>query len=177
MTPDDTFQSAINVGSITGLKQLSGSVGLDDLHDYYRLSSSGGRIDVELSGLTSDADLEVFDNQFKRIGLSNQAANLTEWINLDGLAKGDYYIHVRQHSGNTNYLLTIGTLTPPSNTDGYEINNTIATAHNLGNLMSTIPVDGYVGFGNGVDYYKFLDRKSTRLNSSHLDLSRMPSSA
>ena len=105
MPPDDTFQSAINVGSITGLKQLSGSVGIDDRHDYYRLTSSGGRLDAELSGLTSDADLEIFDSQFKRIGLSNQAASLTEWVNLDGLVKGNYYIHVRQHSGNTNYQL------------------------------------------------------------------------
>ena len=62
MPPDNTFQSAINLGPVTGLKQLSGSVGLDDRHDYYRLTSSGGRLDVELSGLTSDADLEVFDS-------------------------------------------------------------------------------------------------------------------
>jgi|GEM_PF-3315980 len=125
MPPDNTFQSAINLGPVTGLEQLSGSVGLDDRHDYYRLTSSGGRLDVELSGLTSDADLEVFDSQFERIGLSNQAANLTEWVNLEGLAKGDYYVHVRQYLGNTNYQLTIGTFTPPSNTDGYEINNTL----------------------------------------------------
>ena len=99
MPPNDTFQSAINLGSITGLKQQSGSVGRDDRHDYYRLMSAGGRLDVELSGLTSDADLEVFDSQFKRMGLSNQSANLTEWVNLDGLVKGDYYIHVRQQIG------------------------------------------------------------------------------
>ena len=28
-----------------------------------------------------------------------------------------------------------------------------------------------------IDYIELIDRKSTRLNSSHLDLSRMPSSA
>ncbi len=156
MPLDDTFQSAINLGSVIGLQQRSGSVGLDDRHDYYRLTSSGGRLDAELSGLTSDADLEIFDSQFERIGMSNQAANLTEWVNLDGLVEGDYYIHVRQHSGNTNYQLTIGTFTPPSNTDGYETNNSIATAYNLGNFTSPLPVDSYVGFGDGVDYYKFL---------------------
>ena len=171
MPPDNTFQSAINLGPVTGLKQLSGSVGLDDRHDYYRLTSSGGRLDVELSGLTSDADLEVFDSQFERIGLSNQAANLTEWVNLEGLAKGDYYVHVRQYLGNTNYQLTIGTFTPPSNTDGYEINNTIATAYNLGNLTSTIPVDSYVGFGDGVDYYKFLVTREMDLNVTLTGLS------
>ena len=164
MPPDDTFQSAVNVGSITGLKQLSGSVGLDDRHDYYRVTSSGGRLDAELSGLTSDADLEIFDSQFKRIGLSNQAANLTEWVNLDGLLKGDYYVHVRQHSGNTNYQLTIGTVTPPNTADSYERNNTIASAYNLGSLTATIPVDSYVGFGDGVDYYKFLVTREMDIN-------------
>ena len=32
-------------------------------------------------------------------------------------------------------------------------------------------------YGRGFDLKKFLDRKSTRLNSSHTDISRMPSSA
>ena len=171
MPPDDTFQSAINVGSITGLKQLSGSVGLDDRHDYYRVTSTGGRLDAELSGLTSDADLAIFDSQFKRIGLSNQAANLTEWVNLDGLLKGDYYIHVQQHSGNTNYQLTIGTVTPPNTADGYERNNTIASAYNLGSLTATIPVDSYVGFGDGVDYYKFLVTREMDINAALSGLS------
>ena len=175
MLSNITFESALNLGLVTGLKQLSGSVGLDDRHDYYRLTSSGGRLDVELSELTSDADLEIFDSQLKRIGSSNQAVNLTEWVNLDGLVKGDYYVHVRQHLGNTNYQLTIGTLTPPNAADRYEINNTIATAHDLGNdlgnLMSTIPVDGYVGFGNGVDYYKFLVTREMNLNVTLTGLS------
>ena len=166
MPSDNTFQSAINLGSIIGLKQLSGSVGVDDRHDYYRLTSAGGRLDVELSGLKSDADLEVFDSQFKRVGLSNQSANLTEWVNLDGLVKGDYYVHVEQRSGNTHYQLTIGTFTPPSNTlnDTNSNNNTIATAYNLGDLTSNIPVNGYVGFGDGVDYYKFLVTREMDLN-------------
>ena len=30
---------------------------------------------------------------------------------------------------------------------------------------------------DGVEYSSYLDRKSTRLNSSHTDISRMPSSA
>ena len=181
MLPNDTFQSAINLGSITGLKQRSGSVGPDDRHDYYRLTSAGGRLDVELSGLTSDADLEVFDSQFKRIGLSNQSANLTEWVNLDGLVKGDYYVHVRQHSGNTNYQLTIGTFTPPDNpssptlsntlNDTNSDDNTIATAHNLGDLTSNIPVNGYVGFGDGVDYYKFLVTQEMDINVTLTGLS------
>ena len=181
MLLNDTFQSAIDLGSITGLKRRSGSVGLDDRHDYYRLMSTGGRLDVELSGLTSDADLEVFDSQFKRIGLSNQSANLTEWVNLDGLVKGDYYVHVRQHSGNTNSQLTIGTFTPPSNTssntpsniinDTNSDDNTIVTAYNLGDLTSSIPVNGYVGFGDGVDYYKFLVTREMDVNVSLTGLS------
>ena len=185
MPLNDTFQSAINLGSIVGLKQRSGSVGLDDRHDYYRLTSAGGRLDVELSGLSSDADLEVFDSQFKRIGLSNQSANLTEWVNLDGLIKGDYYVHVRQYSGNTNYQLTIGTFTPPvtisSNTSNTTPNNilndtnsddnTIATAYNLGDLTSNIPVNGYVGFGDRVDYYKFLVTREMDINVTLTELS------
>ena len=171
MLSNITFESALNLGLVTGLKQFSGSVGLDDRHDYYRLTSSGGRLDVELSDLTSDADLEIFDSQLNRIGSSNQAVNLTEWVNLDGLVKGDYYVHVRQHSGNTNYQLTIGTLTRPSTADRYELNNTMATAYDLGNLISNIPVDGYVGFGDREDYYTFSVTREMDLNVTLTGLS------
>ena len=53
-------------------------------------------------------------------------------------------------------------------------------------LSSILPVNAYwqaVTFGNGkfsavaTNAYHALDRKSTRLNSSHIPLSRMPSSA
>ena len=41
-------------------------------------------------------------------------------------------------------------------------------------IVDNVEIDGYFIRG---DVIAILDRKSTRLNSSHLDLSRMPSSA
>ncbi len=160
LPPDDTFQSSTSLGTIAGLTQLSGSVGPFDRSDYYRFTSSGGRLDVELAGMTSDADLEVFDSQLQKVGSSYQSGNLNEWVTLEGLTAGNYYVHVRQYSGETNYQLSlIGTVPPPSVQDAYEANNTIATAYNLGDLGSLLEsprfLDGYIGFRDTVDYYRF----------------------
>ena len=48
--------------------------------------------------------------------------------------------------------------------------------------LAVLMTFGYVGYqdvtaGKGYLALRYLDRKSTRLNSSHLKLSRMPSSA
>ena len=48
--------------------------------------------------------------------------------------------------------------------------------HNIG-AMVVIGPDGVVGIVSERDIVRELDRKSTRLNSSHLRRSRMPSSA
>ena len=52
-----------------------------------------------------------------------------------------------------------------------------AVAHDAGADESEFVFYDGPPFANGLPHYGHLDRKSTRLNSSHIPLSRMPSSA
>jgi serine protease len=177
LPPDARVQSAIDLGTIAPFKQVSGSVTATDQNDYYRIQTMSGRLSVELANLSSDADLEVFDSAFRLLGVSRQAGNLNDWVMLEGLAAGTYYVHVSQQFGNTNYQLSlIGNTMPPEEPRSIDRNNTIETATNLGELGSTLTVDGYVGFGDAVDYYRFsasegMDLKITMTGlSQDLDL-------
>jgi serine protease len=150
-------QSAIDLGTIEQFRQVSGSVTRIDQSAYYRIKTMGGRLGVELANLSSDADLEVFDSAFRLLGVSRQSGNLNDWVTLEGLAAGTYYVHVSQQFGDANYQLSLmGNAMPPGDPRSTDRNNTIATATNLGELGSTLTVDGYVGFGDVVDYYQFL---------------------
>ena len=59
-----------------------------------------------------------------------------------------------------------------ANTDSAPVSGQIASAHNGGFMNLTMSYQLIEGNG-----HKILDRKSTRLNSSHIQKSRMPSSA
>jgi serine protease len=150
------FESAIDLGPIAVFQQVSGMVSLGDRSDYYRIQTTGGRFSVELGNLSSDADLEIFDAASRLVGASRQSGNFNDWVRLDGLAAGTYYVHVLQQWGETNYRLSLlGNMMPPEEPRSTDRNNTIATASNLGQLGSTLTLDGYVGLGDEVDYYRF----------------------
>ncbi len=177
LPPNARFQSAIDLGTIAPFKQVSGAVTATDPNDYYRIQTMAGRLSVELGNLSSDADLEIFDSAFRLLGVSRQSGNLNDWVTLEGLAAGTYYVHVSQQFGNTNYQLSlIGNTMPPDEPRSTDRNNTIATASNLGQLGATLALDGYVGFGDEVDYYRFsvsegMDLKITMTGlSQDLDL-------
>ena len=70
--------------------------------------------------------------------------------------------------------------------EGYEVVaiNDLTSAKMLAHLLKYDSTQGnYVAQGHTVDFHEgegednYIDRKSTRLNSSHTDISRMPSSA
>ena len=53
----------------------------------------------------------------------------------------------------------------------------VIKAHHANGLRRTILIEGENGIGKTAVYHTLRDRKSTRLNSSHVSESRMPSSA
>ena len=79
----------------------------------------------------------------------------------------------------TNAALTLSTFTITGG--NVDINNTIDTSGSNGNFTSTggdfDNTGGAITTGTGSLNITHRDRKSTRLNSSHTDISRMPSSA
>ena len=60
-----------------------------------------------------------------------------------------------------------------------QLNQSLETVHsNFENVSDPDLIDCYIYEMNALSFrYKYLDRKSTRLNSSHYQQSRMPSSA
>ena len=82
-------------------------------------------------------------------------------------------------SGNViagNVISVDGTFTGNLYVGGTISGNVAFTSLNLVTLnAATVSSAGY--FGNGFGISNIKDRKSTRLNSSHTDISRMPSSA
>lgn len=85
-------------------------VGSPDGDDYYRFSlSRPGNLRLTINGLSADADVEILDSQGRRVmgGISQNANNLPETLNLDSLGSGTYYARVYRHSGDTYYNLNL----------------------------------------------------------------------
>lgn len=107
---------AFNIGTLRGnnSRTFSDFVSSTDFHDYYRLDlSSPGSLNLELTGLRAEAKLRLFNSSHTLMGSSAQLDNLTEAINLSGLAAGTYYIDVHPSpssgGGDTNYTLNLST--------------------------------------------------------------------
>ena len=62
---------------------------------------------------------------------------------------------------------------------GFKISQQLLSRYEHGNCRPSVNALEKIAdrFGHEVDYLRPVDRKSTRLNSSHTDISRMPSSA
>lgn len=121
--PGSGSGQAFNIGTLKGnhSQTFTDVVSSTDLNDYYRLDlSSPGSLNLELTGLSADANLKLFNSNNTLIGSSSQLGNLTEAINLSGLAAGTYYIDVHPSpssadtnstpsSAGTNYTLNLST--------------------------------------------------------------------
>jgi len=133
---DNTLATANNLGSLTGTITRNGFVGSSDTVDFYRLNLAGSSLNLTLTGLSSDADLQllrdlngngVVDSN-EIIAYSNRGGSNDESINLHGLTSGEYFVQVSRYSGDTNYTLRLS----PNSTS-----NLLATEMNVGVLSGT----------------------------------------
>ncbi len=133
---DNTLATANNLGSLTGTITRNGFVGNSDTVDFYRLNLAGSSLNLTLTGLSSDADLQllrdlngngVVDSN-EIIAYSNRGGSNDESINLHGLTSGEYFVQVSRYSGDTNYTLRLS----PNSTS-----NLLATEMNVGVLSGT----------------------------------------
>ena len=123
--------------------------------------------------------LGLYSNNYIDIGINGTGWSNSQWT-ING--PSDAYVY----TGNTN--LAVGTGGNQGNlvffTAGTLAGNErirITTSGNVGinntNPTNTLSVNGTTYLGGTVAAGNTTDRKSTRLNSSHIPLSRMPSSA
>ena len=101
--------SARNIGALgTSNPSYFDWVGSQDRDDYYRFNLNGNRdLRLSLTGLSSDADLQVLNSSGTVIGRSLNSNSSAESINLNNLGAGTYYARVYQHRGDTNYTLSL----------------------------------------------------------------------
>ncbi|QLE55646.1 pre-peptidase C-terminal domain-containing protein [Nostoc sp. TCL26-01] len=179
-TVGNTLELALNVGSLTTARTFNEDVGDSDYYDYYRLQLDGNStLNVNLNGLTADANLGLYNSNGSTIANSNNAGTTNETISRN-LAPGTYYVLVSKTStGSTAYSLqlsqtALGAI--PADPAG----NNFDTARNIGAIATTPQsYTDFVGDFNGLsqdnsDYYRLQLTQNSTLN---LNLSELTSDA
>ncbi len=108
-----TFESAFELGAISGLDVVQESISNAAANDYYRFSvSTQQSINVLLNGLAANADLQLLDASGNRVkdafGRDSKfnAGNAPE-VRSRILDAGTYYLRVYGENVNTSYKLSI----------------------------------------------------------------------
>jgi autotransporter passenger strand-loop-strand repeat protein len=142
-------------------------VGFGDASDYYKLTlDSAGTLSLNLTGLSSDANLTLYDAKGKSLKSSSLKGLEDENIANLSLLKGDYFVKITPASGvfDASYKL--------SNTVGYFPTDTAGdTLASALPVMANGPVDEWLGFGDKDDYYMFELQTATAVNLDLTDMS------
>ncbi len=158
---DDTFAQATDLSDFYLERQFftNDSVGVGDTDDYYRFYNLYGtsQIYAVLNGLSSDADLYIYDQNQNLVASSTTGGNNSETINATLQGNQYYYIRVKHYLGaNTNYGLVL--------LNDYA-GSTLATARNHGTswgqsssqhwAFDKIFFNDYLDYRDNVDIVKF----------------------
>ena len=149
---DNSFGTAANLGTVNTIvtKDPGGLTSGSDTKDFYKFTvpSNVTTFKANLSGLTSNANLYLYNSSHTQIGSSTNGGNAVDFIQKQPLSAGTYYAEVRLASGagSTSYKLDLVSDTAGSNT---------GSARNVGTLSGTKTYNEYVGFFDSGDYYKF----------------------
>ncbi|TRU44178.1 MAG: peptidase S8, partial [Microcystis aeruginosa Ma_QC_Ch_20071001_S25D] len=163
--PNNTLATATFVGAL-GFTPTSifDFVGSADTQDYWRFTLSGtSDINIGLTGLTADADVQLLNSAGTVIGSSTRGGTNSEDIHFNARPAGTYYVRVFQFSGNTNYNLRLSTADP---------SNILAPQENLGNIGNTAVIRaGSINSNNSSDFYRFSVASLANVNAQLTGLS------
>jgi hypothetical protein len=169
--PGNTLSTAANLGTLAGRRTVSDRVSISDLTDVYSFNlNTTSNLQLALTGMTNDADLMLIrDSNFNGLidpGEILQSSTLggssSEFITVDNLAAGNYFVAVNRFSGDTNYNLTL-----TSDSAGSDV----WAARNLGTLSGgSYSLTDFVGQSDMLDYYRFTigNYSNVSLNLSNL---------
>ncbi|MBO1346726.1 MAG: S8 family serine peptidase [Hormoscilla sp. GUM202] len=163
--PGNTLNTAQALGTLnrSRARTLSDSVGDADSVDMYSFSlDEVSDLNFTLSGMNADADLFIIedtngngqeDEEYFIVGFESiNSGNSQEEIS-GILQHGDYFVVVEQHSGDTNYELTLDAspvVAPPDNAG-----NTLTAAREIGTLNDRQTFSDFVGDADPEDFYRF----------------------
>lgn len=117
-TPDgsgDSFFNAITINANTTTATLSGSEVFYKFHSPFMTANYSGTVTLGLTGLTGNADLELFDRNLNRISWSSESGTTDEeiryWYSTAQFEALDFsglhFVRIRNSGGNTlDYTLT-----------------------------------------------------------------------
>ncbi len=123
---------AYDIGKLDGTDFYTDSVRRSDRKDFYKFSvEERGQVEIDLSGLSGNADLYLRNSQGKEIKKSKRNGTASESINHI-LNPGEYYIQVQSR------------------------NKRVSTGYHLGmRFTKTQSLTGSLGKGNAQDVYAF----------------------
>jgi len=154
---NDSFAGAHDLGTMGDFSASGLSIHVPGNDDYFLITAAdNGIVNVSLSftHALGDVDLQVFDINENFVDSSTSTTD-SEFVSFSALAGQSFYVHVYgfDDATNPNYSLTIdGPGMPP---DAYEVNNTFATAADLGPVGEQ-NIDGLsIHESNDDDYYTF----------------------
>ena len=161
--PNNSRSAATGLGTLQGQAEYSGlSTHQVNDEDWFQFSTvavgaAPHFVAATFSHANGDLDLELYDQAGTKIASSNSASN-EERISLQGLAAGTYFARVFgfNNSINSNYQLSLQTPTNVINADRFEVNNTVATATNLGVLTAPQTTSALTVHNTAdLDHYRF----------------------
>ncbi len=109
---NNTYKAAREVVLSSQASVFNDFVGDGDQKDFYTFNvASSTNLNLVLSGLSANADLELFNSRGRVIGSSKNGGSVSESITRNNLEAGQYYVRVSQgvRGENTNYSLSFST--------------------------------------------------------------------
>jgi hypothetical protein len=165
--PGNTLATARNLGTINSTQTITEFVGSNDTNDYYLINlGANSNLNLSLTGLSADVDVQLLNSNGTSIAYSNRIGNPDEAINLSSLAAGNYYVRVYQYSGNSNYTLRLSNTKP---------SNLLPTENNLGTLSGFRTFGGNISNNNTAETYRF--SLSSTSNDFNITLSGLSADA
>ncbi|MDJ0531928.1 MAG: S8 family serine peptidase [Xenococcaceae cyanobacterium MO_207.B15] len=152
---DNSFDTATSINANSS--RFDSVDAISDVSDFYTFTiRDNTSVEIELSGLSADADLYLYNSSQELIDSSFFGGDTSEYIFFPQLTQGNYFIEVEAFSGSTDYDLQIVS----SNNNGDDDNSfDTATSINIGDDPIVQRVDE---FTDPNDYYSFnLDTSGT----------------
>ncbi|MEO0933208.1 MAG: CAP domain-containing protein, partial [Cyanobacteria bacterium J06641_2] len=104
---DEARTIVLDSGQIT----FRDSIGNSDRNDFYalNLNNLNSNVEVVINGLSADVDVQLLDSSGKIIANALSSGNTDEFLGINNLENGTYYIRVFEGlaAGNTNYNLSL----------------------------------------------------------------------
>jgi Calpain family cysteine protease/Bacterial pre-peptidase C-terminal domain len=160
----DTLATATNLGTISSTYSTTGAIDSPSDVDFFRFRlSSASSLNIALTGLSTDADMQLLNSSGSVIASSTNGSGLSDSINYATLAAGDYYVKIYPYTDSlTNYNLSFSTTAT---------SNLIAAESNIGLVNGTRVFSNWVGNSDTSDIYSFSLNSTRTLNMTLSGLS------